>query len=127
MKKSILMLDDDRKLCEEFRDIFEAEGHDVRISHDGIDGKNILEKESFDILILDIKIPGRSGFGILAWLKETRHEIRTIVLTGRPDAGAGRLNEIDTEEEELLGYADAILNKPSGVALMLETINGLWK
>lgn len=125
MKKSILLLDDDEELCEEFQDILEAEGFSVKIIHNGLSGKKILENEIFDILLLDIKIPGLNGFAILKWLKENNYKIKIMVLTGRPLDRARHIMDINDEEEELLNYADEVINKPSNIENIIKKINSL--
>jgi len=125
MKKSILIIDDDMELCEEFKDIFEAEGYYVKIIHNGLSGKKILKNEKFDILLLDIKIPGLNGFAILKWLRENNYRIKIMVLTGRPLNRIGYINDINYEEEELLEYADEVINKPSKIEIIIKKINSL--
>jgi len=123
--RNLLLIDDDRELCAEFKDIFESEGYNVTTTHDGITGKELLEKGSFDILLLDIKLPGMNGFGILRWLKERKSRVHTIVLTGRPLHRAGQFVKGGDEEEELLNYADAVINKPSKIEIIIDKINSL--
>ncbi|MBN2531509.1 MAG: response regulator [Spirochaetales bacterium] len=125
MKKRILLLDDDRELCEEFQDILEAEGFYVKIVQNGLSGKSILENELFDILLLDIKIPGLNGFAILKWLKKNKYKIKIMVLTGRPIDRTGQIKDINDEEEELLNYADEVINKPSTIENIIRKINSL--
>jgi DNA-binding response OmpR family regulator len=124
MKKKILIIDDDEEMCEELVDILEDEGFSVKVVFNGIAGKNNLDKEDFDILLLDIKIPGLSGIEILKDLKQKGKKIETIVLTGRP------INEVITKygnkldkEEELLKYEKAVINKPFKVEYLLRIIN----
>ena len=126
MKKSILLLDDDKELCEEFRDIFEAMGFYVKIVHNGLSGIKILENEIFDILLLDIRIPGLSGFAILKWLKENDYQIKTIVLTGMPLLRLGQVKDINIEEEELLDYADEVISKPSKIENIMNKVSSLF-
>ncbi|MBN1696434.1 MAG: response regulator [Spirochaetales bacterium] len=122
MKKRILIIDDDIQLCEEFQDILVAEGFCVNIVHNGLSGKKILENEVFDILLLDIKIPGLSGFEILKWLKDNHYQLRIIILTGRPLYRAGYITDKNDVEEILLDYADEVINKPSTIENIINKI-----
>lgn len=124
MKIRILLLDDDKELCEEFQDVFEAEGFYAKIVHNGLSGKKILENEIFDILLLDIRLPGLNGFTILKWLKKEKYQIKIIVLTGRPLMRLGQMNDIN-DEEELLNYADAVINKPLKMENIINIISSL--
>lgn len=124
MKKKILIIDDDEEICEELVEILEDEGYAVKAVFNGIAGKKRLESEDYDILLLDIKIPGLSGFDILKGLKQKIKKITTIVLTGRP------INEMITrygnkpdKEEELLECAKDVINKPFKVEHLLHIIN----
>ena len=88
-------------------------------------GKKILENETFKILLLDIKIPGLNGFEILKWLKARKHRIKIMVLTGMPLNRTGHITDVNHEEEDLLNYADEVINKPSKIENMLIKINSL--
>ncbi|MBN2439935.1 MAG: response regulator [Spirochaetales bacterium] len=124
MKKSILIIDDDQKFCEEFKEIFEDEGYYVKTVHNGFAGKEILENEIFDILLLDIKIPGLNGFEILEWLKQNNYRIKIMVLTGRPIDRSGYLKNTNNEED-LLSYADKVMNKLSHIETIIAGIQNL--
>lgn len=119
-----MIIDDDEEMCEELVEILEDEGFYVKAVFNGMTGKKNLEKEDFDILLLDIKIPGLSGFEILKDSKQKGKKIEFIVLTGRP------INEVITKygnkldkEEELLKFAKVVINKPFKVEYLLRIIN----
>jgi len=122
MKKKILLIDDDRELCEEYTDIFEAEGYYVKTEINGITGKKTLETELFDVLLLDLKIPGLTGFEILQWLKVTANPIKIIVVSGRPLKNAGHSTNFNAEEESLLTLASAVINKPSKIKYLIDVV-----
>jgi DNA-binding response OmpR family regulator len=123
MRKKILIIEDDEEMCEELIEILEDEGHTVKAVFNGITGKKEIENKNFDILLLDIKIPGLNGFEILKNLKQQKKKRKTIVLTGRP------INEDITQyehnrdkEDELLKSASAVINKPFKIEQLLEII-----
>jgi len=124
MKKKILIIDDDREFCEEYTEIFEAEGYYVKTERNGITGKKILETELFDILLLDLKIPGLTGFEILQWLKVTVNPIKIIVVSGRPLKN-GHSENFNAEEENLLTFASVVITKPSKIRYLIDKVAAL--
>jgi two-component system NtrC family response regulator len=74
-------------------------GHQVTVCADGIQAVAALEKESYDCLIVDLKMPGLNGIGVLARAKEISPDIEGIVLTGQQSMETAiealRLNAFD--------------------------------
>ncbi|MBN2533422.1 MAG: response regulator [Spirochaetales bacterium] len=124
MKNRILIIEDDVDLCEVLAESFEDEGYSVRCLHNGIAGKEELKGNSYDFLILDIKIPGINGFEILCWLKESGIKIKIIVLTGMPlnEKISKYLDNDNSRETELLHYADAVMNKPFKTDILIDML-----
>ena len=126
MKKKILMIDDDEELCEETAEILTDEGYRVTTAFDGLGGKRLVEKYDYDILILDVKMPGLSGLDILESVKEQNKELKVIILTGRP---LGTNLEEDRgcrdKEETTLKLADGIISKPFDIGILLSKIKEL--
>ena len=125
MKKKILIIDDDEEMCEELMDILKDEGYVVKAVFNGNVGKKQLDEEKFDILLLDIKIPGLNGFEILHELKQQATTITIIVLTGRPVNETITQFENKLNEEELLQYAHFVINKPFKVEELINKIESL--
>jgi DNA-binding response OmpR family regulator len=127
MRNRILIIEDDLDLCEALAESFEDEGFIVNHRQNGMLGKTELEQGDYDLLILDIKIPGLTGFGILEWLKKSGYIIKTIVLTGMPlhEEITKYLNEDSPKEAELLKYADRVINKPVKTELLIKNVKEL--
>lgn len=126
MKKKILMLDDDEELCEEIAEILIDEGYRVTTAFDGLRGKRLVEKYNYDILILDIKMPGLSGLDILESIKGQNKELKVIILTGRPLSEELQERRIcKDKEEKILRLADGIINKPFDIEVLLNKIKEL--
>lgn len=126
MKKKILMIDDDEELCEEIAEILIDEGYRVTTAFDGLTGKRLVEKYSYDILILDIKMPGLSGLDILESIKGQNKELKVIILTGRPLSKELQERRIcKDKEEKILRLADGIINKPFDIEVLLNKIKEL--
>lgn len=124
MKNRILIIEDDVDLCEVLAESFEDEGYNVHYLQNGQSGKDELKRNPYDILILDIKLPGLTGFEILDWLKDSEKKIKTIVLTGMPinEKLTKYLNKDNSKEAELLRYADFVINKPVNTVLLLNIL-----
>jgi DNA-binding NtrC family response regulator len=78
----ILVIDDEEVMRDSCRKTLSLDHYDIELAEDGIEGLNILKKRSFDIVILDLKIPGLGGIEILKQIKEYDPEISVIVMTG---------------------------------------------
>ena len=78
----ILVIDDEEAMRDSCRQTLLREGNKVEVAEDGIIGLAVLEKESFDVVILDLKMPGLSGMEVLKKIKEKDPEIVVIVITG---------------------------------------------
>ena len=65
MQKTILLIDDDENLLIILKDIFEAEGYGVVVLSDPVRAEEYIEKHSPSLLVIDIFMPGRSGFNLI--------------------------------------------------------------
>jgi two-component system response regulator CpxR len=82
--KSILMIDDDAELCALLGDYFQTEGFDFACAHSGDEGLAMLAEVKYDIVLLDIMLPGRDGFAILKEIRSAS-SIPVIMLTAKGD------------------------------------------
>ena len=69
MKSKILLLEDDYNLSETVCEYFEEEGFDVVCVYDGDEALSKIYEQNFDLLLLDVNVPKKSGFEVL---KEVR-------------------------------------------------------
>jgi CheY-like chemotaxis protein len=128
MPRRILMIDDDRELCEEVRDILVDEGFEFDAVHTGTEGLRRIG-DGYDLVLLDLKIPGCSGFEILSATKTMAARPKIAVLTGRPLSHQlpDELRPAHDKDEEILGLADAVLNKPFDIDVFLSKVAELTK
>lgn len=78
----ILVVDDEkviRKGCEE---VLSQEGYEVLLAENGKQGIDMIEAEHFDIILLDLMMPGLSGFNVLSHVKSLHPDTSIIVVTG---------------------------------------------
>src|SRR5262245_7951066 len=79
--KRILLVDDDAEIIESLRLALEAQNYEVLVARDGNQGLALIERETPDLIILDMMMPKRSGFLVLERLKrlgEKKHRIIMI-------------------------------------------------
>ncbi len=83
MKKSkkILVIDDDQSLCRVISFYLSEEGYEVKLCHEGNTGIEIFKKFEPDLLICDIKLPGKDGFSILEIVMKERPDCPVIMIT----------------------------------------------
>ena len=80
-KLRILLVDDDKTFLEVMAPLIEVEGHKVKTASNGLEAVNLLEKESFDLVITDLKMPISDGLTLLESVKFRNPDIRVIIIT----------------------------------------------
>lgn len=115
----ILVIEDEQKLATVLEQGLEAEQYSVRVAHTGEDGFYLLHTELFDLVILDVMLPGRNGLEILKALRQQGVKTPVLILTAR-----------DTTEDRVLGLdtgADDYLVKPFAFAELVARIRALLR
>jgi DNA-binding response OmpR family regulator len=77
------VIEDEPGIVDFVRRGLEAAGFEVQAALDGIEGERLALKDSFDAIVLDLMLPGRSGLEILASVRRVRPSVPVIVLTAR--------------------------------------------
>jgi two-component system response regulator PilR (NtrC family) len=80
----ILVVDDERSICELLEITFRKEGYRVEIAHNVAEAKRKLESQIFDIVISDVRMPGESGVDLLKLTKEIAPDSFFLLITGVP-------------------------------------------
>lgn len=115
----ILVVEDEPKVASAIREGLEAEHYVVAVAHTGEEGFFRLNAEPFDLMVLDLLLPGRDGLDVLRTLRERRFQIPVLVLTAR-----------DTIEDRVEGLdqgADDYLVKPFAFPELLARIRALLR
>jgi DNA-binding response OmpR family regulator len=118
-KARILIVEDETHLAQGLLFNLGAEGHDVSLAGDGEQALVLLERERFDAVVLDVMLPGKSGFDVAAELRQAENYVPVLMLTAR-----GR------PEDVLKGFAagaDDYLPKPFDLSILLARLNGLLR
>lgn len=110
----ILVVEDEPSLIFTLRDTLESEGYDVIVSEDGEQAVELVKDHSPDLMILDIMLPGKSGYDICKEVRDLKYTFPIIMLTAKDQ-------EIDKVKGLNLG-ADDYLTKPFGVKELLARI-----
>jgi two-component system KDP operon response regulator KdpE len=117
-QQTILVVDDEAPMRKLLLNNFKASGYAVWTAADGTEALKVLEENRFDLLLLDINLPGPDGLQVLQAIR--RHdEMPVLILSGR-----GR--ERDKVEALDLG-ADDYLTKPFGIAELLARVKALLR
>jgi DNA-binding response OmpR family regulator len=117
----ILIVEDEQHISDGLRFNLEAEGHEAVVAPDGEQALDLLlnERRSFDVVVLDVMLPGKDGFTVAAELRAAEQFLPILMLTAR-----GR------PEDVLKGFeagADDYLPKPFELAILLARIHGLLR
>jgi DNA-binding response OmpR family regulator len=79
----ILLIEDEPGIVDFVKRGLEAEGFPVEAALDGLEGERRALRESFDLIVLDLMLPGRSGMEILTSLRQAKATVPVLVLTAR--------------------------------------------
>jgi DNA-binding response OmpR family regulator len=79
----VLLVEDEPGIVDFVRRGLQATGFAVQVALDGIEGERLVLGESFDAIVLDLMLPGRSGLDILAAARSAKSNVPVIVLTAR--------------------------------------------
>ncbi len=128
MRHKIIIIDDDELLCEELAKVLEAENFSADCFFDPRAGLKHLMTGGYDLLLLDLKLPGFDGDKMMKLVKESRLKIKIVMISGSITAeksgGASQhLPGIVAADE--LSQADAVLSKPFDPDLLLREIKRL--
>ena len=117
----ILVVEDEAHLAEGLRFNLEAEGYQVRVVETGEAALDLLlrERDAFDVVVLDVMLPGKDGFEVISELRSAGQFVPTLMLTARGHS-----------DDVLRGFtegADDYLPKPFELAILIARLQGLLR
>ncbi|MGK8491091.1 response regulator [Nocardia asiatica] len=115
----LLIVEDEKRLALTLAKGLSAEGFAVDVVHDGAEGLHLATTTDYDLIILDIMLPGMNGYRVCAALRAAGHETPVLMLTAKD-------GEYD-EAEGLDTGADDYLSKPFSYLVLLARIRALLR
>jgi DNA-binding response OmpR family regulator len=118
----VLIVEDEQHLAKVLRFNLEAEGYAVQLVDTGEAALDVLlgpDRDGFDLVVLDVMLPGKDGFAVVSELREAKQFVPVLILTARGRA-----------EDVLNGFgagADDYLPKPTELAILIARIDGLLR
>ena len=86
VSKPILIVDDEPIVRESIRDWLKDAGYQVATAETGEEALEMIAKQDFSVMVLDIRLPGKTGITVLKEVKALKPEIKSIVITAYPTA-----------------------------------------
>ena len=106
----LLIIEDEKKLCDTIAKSLHASGYETDVCYDGNEALEMVYSEEYDLIVLDLNLPGTDGMEILRQLREYNEETRVLILSARSqiadkvrglDAGANDYMEKPFHLQEL--------------------------
>jgi DNA-binding response OmpR family regulator len=113
----VLVVEDERRMSELLKRTLSEEGHQVVLARDGREGFELARSSPFDVIVLDVMLPGIDGFTIARRLRESRNQTPILMLTAR-DAAADIVRGLDCG-------ADDYLAKPFSIDVLLARLRAV--
>jgi len=115
----LLLVEDDKKIATSVKRGLEAEGFAVEVAFHGTDGLWMATEGSYDLIVLDIMLPGRNGYRICSDLREAGNWTPILMLTAKDG---------DLDEAEALDTgADDYLTKPFSFPVLVARVRSLLR
>ena len=115
----VLLVEDDKSLAEFVRKGLKENGHAVDVAHNGDDGEAMASTEAYDVIVLDIMLPGQTGFEIVRSIRSANVSVPVLLLSAR-DGLNDRVTGLD------LG-ADDYVTKPFAFDELLARLRALQR
>lgn len=115
----ILLIEDEKLLCDTLKDLLTAKGFQVEAVYDGETGAEYALLGIYDLLILDVMMPGMNGYQVARQVRASRCAVPILMLTAKSD--------VSDRVEGLNAGADYYLTKPFDTRELLACINALLR
>ncbi|WP_327295199.1 MULTISPECIES: response regulator transcription factor [unclassified Streptomyces] len=115
----LLIVEDEKRLAVSLARGLTAEGYAVDVAHDGLEGLHLAGEGPYDLVVLDIMLPGMNGYRVCAALRAAGNDVPILMLTAKD-------GEYD-EAEGLDTGADDYLTKPFSYVVLVARIRALLR
>ena len=100
----LLIVEDEKKLCDAIAKSLHGAGYEVDVCYDGDEALRMILEEKYDLLVLDLNLPGTDGMEILRTLRQENEETKVLILSAR--------SQIADKVEGLDAGANDYMEKP---------------
>ncbi|MDZ4292113.1 MAG: heavy metal response regulator transcription factor [Hydrogenophaga sp.] len=115
----VLVVEDEPKLVQYLHQGLSENGYVVDVARDGIEGRRLATGGSYDLMLLDVMLPGVDGYGVLSALRAQDSKTPVLMLTAR--------DKIEDRVKGLEGGADDYLVKPFAFSELLARMGALLR
>ncbi len=115
MKKTILIIEDDLRIAQNIYRVLQSEDFDAEIARDGMTGKRMALEGHFDLVLLDVNLPGMNGFDVCRQIREFKPVLPVIMLTA--------YGEVEDKVEGLGRGATDYIVKPFDFRELIARVN----
>jgi DNA-binding response OmpR family regulator len=113
----ILVVEDERRMAALLKRGLTEEGHQVFVAHDGVEGYEMARSAEFDVIVLDVMLPGMDGLAVARKLRDSHNQTPVLMLTAR-DTAASVVAGLDAG-------ADDYLTKPFSFDIFLARVRAV--
>ena len=114
MKHQLLILEDDQTLADSWEEALGNAGYQVSTAHDGLAAEALWRESPFDVVILDLKTPKKSGGELMDLIKKARPWTQIIIISGQGDEN----DKIDALKHHVFDY----LEKPASLKTIFSAV-----
>ena len=115
----VLLVEDERRLADLVKGGLAGDGFAVDLAHDGLDGLWMATENAYDVIVLDVMLPGLNGYALCSRLRESGNWTPIMILTAK--------DGIQDEAEALDTGADDYLAKPFSYVVLLARLRALMR
>jgi two-component system copper resistance phosphate regulon response regulator CusR len=115
----LLVIEDELKLAQYLHKGLGENGHVVDVAHDGIEGRRLALGGDYDLVLLDVMLPGVDGFGVLQAIRAEKRALPVLMLTAR--------DRVEDRVRGLENGADDYLVKPFAFSELLARVGALLR
>ncbi len=117
----VLVVDDERHLCNGLRRVLEKEGYEVSTAQDGLTALELVDQRTPDVILLDLMMPGLDGREVCRRVREVAPAIQVIYFTAKAEPiDAAVFRQLRTE-------ADAFISKPATSRQILSKVSSVLR
>ncbi|MBI4525540.1 MAG: response regulator [Deltaproteobacteria bacterium] len=117
MAGSILVVDDNQNFQELLKRVFTKRGYEVKTASNGEEALDLLQRDSFGLAVLDLRMDVLDGIALLKEIRRHRPTLRSIIVTGYPTE--------ETRNQAFENGALAYLTKPVDLGELTSTVDSL--